>query len=114
MPSGRAEAAEPMGGADAPVIASADLGALGPGVDPRALGTGVWVELSVAADIEAVEAVSEILTRFAPGGTSVEPGFSLTDEGLGAVVDPTKPAICLLYTSPSPRDGLLSRMPSSA
>ena len=23
-------------------------------------------------------------------------------------------AICLLYTSPSPRDGLLSRMPSSA
>ena len=25
-----------------------------------------------------------------------------------------KPDICLLYTSPSPRDGLLSRMPSSA
>ena len=25
-----------------------------------------------------------------------------------------KPAACLLYTSPSPRDGLLSRMPSSA
>ena len=24
------------------------------------------------------------------------------------------PGICLLYTSPSPRDGLLSRMPSSA
>ena len=58
-----------------------------------ALGSGVWVELSVAADIEAVEVVSEILTRFAPGGTSVEPGFGLTDEGLGAVVDTTKPAI---------------------
>ena len=26
----------------------------------------------------------------------------------------TKPWFCLLYTSPSPRDGLLSRMPSSA
>ena len=25
-----------------------------------------------------------------------------------------KATICLLYTSPSPRDGLLSRMPSSA
>ena len=25
-----------------------------------------------------------------------------------------KPQTCLLYTSPSPRDGLLSRMPSSA
>ena len=24
------------------------------------------------------------------------------------------PKVCLLYTSPSPRDGLLSRMPSSA
>src|SRR5664279_3500481 len=30
------------------------------------------------------------------------------DEGIGRVV------ACLLYTSPSPRDGLLSRMPSSA
>ena len=26
----------------------------------------------------------------------------------------TRDVICLLYTSPSPRDGLLSRMPSSA
>ena len=25
-----------------------------------------------------------------------------------------RPLACLLYTSPSPRDGLLSRMPSSA
>ena len=27
---------------------------------------------------------------------------------------PVNPSTCLLYTSPSPRDGLLSRMPSSA
>ena len=27
---------------------------------------------------------------------------------------PAKATTCLLYTSPSPRDGLLSRMPSSA
>ena len=27
---------------------------------------------------------------------------------------PQRPYTCLLYTSPSPRDGLLSRMPSSA
>jgi ribosomal protein L11 methyltransferase len=65
--------------------------------DFAALGPGVWVELSVSADIEAVEVVSEILTRFAPGGTSVEPGFGLTNEGLGAVVDPTKPAIVRAY-----------------
>ena len=29
-------------------------------------------------------------------------------------VQPNKTNTCLLYTSPSPRDGLLSRMPSSA
>ena len=38
----------------------------------------------------------------------------LVDMGLtpGTTVKVTK--VCLLYTSPSPRDGLLSRMPSSA
>ena len=30
------------------------------------------------------------------------------------VLAATNPVPCLLYTSPSPRDGLLSRMPSSA
>ena len=35
--------------------------------------------------------------------------------GLGlANAQPDKSVVCLLYTSPSPRDGLLSRMPSSA
>jgi ribosomal protein L11 methyltransferase len=54
---------------------------------------GGWVELSVEADVEAVEAVSEILGRVAPGGTSVEPAFELVDEGLGARVDPNRPSI---------------------
>ena len=45
--------------------------------------------------------------------------WSITDVDLkrGAMLDPditTTPNTCLLYTSPSPRDGLLSRMPSSA
>ena len=63
--------------------------------------------------------------------------YSHTGEGLHRFVDPTddavylysqfetadakrmfacfdQPDLCLLYTSPSPRDGLLSRMPSSA
>ena len=31
-----------------------------------------------------------------------------------AIRNPRTPNTCLLYTSPSPRDGLLSRMPSSA
>ena len=32
----------------------------------------------------------------------------------GEMENPARMRICLLYTSPSPRDGLLSRMPSSA
>ena len=34
--------------------------------------------------------------------------------GAGDGDDDAKAVVCLLYTSPSPRDGLLSRMPSSA
>ena len=61
---------------------------------PRA---GKWLELSVEADPEAVEAVSEILSRVAPGGVSVEPGFELVDEGLGARIDPNRPATIRAY-----------------
>ena len=39
----------------------------------------------------------------------VASSLGLPDAGLAGYSD-----ICLLYTSPSPRDGLLSRMPSSA
>lgn len=60
-------------------------------------GPGAWLELAVEADVEAVEAVSEILSREAPGGTSVEPAFELTDEGLGARVDPSRPAVVRAY-----------------
>ena len=77
----------------------------GPGT-PSALRTptptpearsGSWLELAVEADLEAVEAVSEILGRLAPGGTSVEPGFELVDEGLGARIDPARPAVVRAY-----------------
>jgi ribosomal protein L11 methyltransferase len=58
---------------------------------------GAWLEISVEADVEAVEAVSEILGRVAPGGTSVEPAFELVDDGLGARLDPSRPAIVRAY-----------------
>jgi ribosomal protein L11 methyltransferase len=64
---------------------------------PGGNGPGAWLELSVEADIEAVEAVSEILSRVASGGTSVEPAFELVDEGLGARLDPTRPSIVRAY-----------------
>ena len=65
------------------------------GIDLEAAAAtpGTWLELSIAADHEAVEAVSEILARAAPGGTSVEPAFELVDEGLAARVDLARPAL---------------------
>ena len=67
------------------------------GIAVEADGAGAWLELAVEADVEAVEAVSEILGRAAPGGTSVEPAFELVDEGLSARLDPGRPAIVRAY-----------------
>jgi ribosomal protein L11 methyltransferase len=53
-----------------------------------------------------VEAVSEILNRVAPGGVSVEPGFELVEEGLGARIDPNRPATIRAYVpARDPADG---------
>jgi ribosomal protein L11 methyltransferase len=49
---------------------------------------GTWLELSVIADQEAVEAVSEILSRATPHGVSVEVPFRLEHEGLAAAPIP--------------------------
>ena len=41
--------------------------------------------------------MSEILSRVASGGASVEPTFELLDEGLGARIDPTGPVVVRAY-----------------
>ncbi len=78
-------------------MAEASPGAAAPVTGGASVTVGAWLELSVEADIEAVEVVAEILSRVAPGGTSVEPAFELVDEGLGARVDPTRPSIVRAY-----------------
>ena len=60
------------------------------------------------SNIEAFSTLGANVTLVAPP-TLLPPHV----EGLGASVSHSLDA-CLLYTSPSPRDGLLSRMPSSA
>ena len=57
--------------------------------------------------------------EFGTGCLKVTPAHDENDKILGdkhglEVIDIFNPDACLLYTSPSPRDGLLSRMPSSA
>src|SRR5262245_32313391 len=63
---------------------------------PESASAG-WVELAVEADVVAVEAVSEILGRVAPAGTTVEPAFELVDEGLGARLDTRRPSVVRAY-----------------
>ena len=46
--------------------------------------------------------------------TAVYDGFMIYDKGLLNGIFPRKNNVCLLYTSPSPRDMRRSRMPSSA
>ncbi len=65
--------------------------------DEGASADGTWIELSVVADAEAVEAVSDILSRHAGGGTSIEPAFELVDEGLSARVLLDRPAVVRAY-----------------
>ncbi|HEU4674036.1 MAG TPA: 50S ribosomal protein L11 methyltransferase [Candidatus Limnocylindrales bacterium] len=65
--------------------------------DEGASADATWIELSVVADPEAVEAVSDILSRHAGGGTSIEPAFELVDEGLSARVLLDRPAVVRAY-----------------
>ena len=60
-----------------------------------------WPEGAGAAEIGATKATASVANLGARG--EIATGLPFLDH-----------MICLLYTSPSPRDGLLSRMPSSA
>lgn len=56
--------------------------------DEGTSAAGTWLELCVEVDPEAVEAVSEILSRAASGGVSVEQPFTTELEGLAAAPIP--------------------------
>jgi ribosomal protein L11 methyltransferase len=62
-----------------------------------------WLELSVEADVEAVEAVSEILGRVA-AGTAVQPTRLLRDpnDELSAREDPTAPFVVTAHVADGP------------
>ena len=47
-------------------------------------------------------------------GTVAQPSYTGVGTGMTEMLATALTQTCLLYTSPSPRDGLLSRMPSSA
>ena len=78
---------------------------------------GAWKVLVAVKDALVLVAMLLFFGLLFAGLSSRPGGKRLADGALvlklnGAVVE--QPEDCLLYTSPSPRDGLLSRMPSSA
>ncbi len=93
-----ATAADPAAPGEPPAEAAGAHDALaGIDLEAAAAARDAWLELSVAADHEAVEAVSEILSRAAPGGTSVEPALELVEDGLAARIDIARPALVRAY-----------------
>ena len=89
---------------------------------PVTQGIGVPI-INIPGCVEAHESNKESLKIDDPKGVKVfcdsgVPSFNPIDYDKNKIkweqekVEP--PKVCLLYTSPSPRDGLLSRMPSSA
>ena len=69
----------------------------GPTTADGSSAAGSWYQLSVTVDQEAIEAVSEILSRAAPGGVTVEVPFRTEQEGLAASLDPDAAATLRAY-----------------
>ena len=76
------------------------------------------IDETLEIDIGTKEALGFALNVSKQTGSTVECGLIGTDNASAVdavtVLGATKVYTCLLYTSPSPRDGLLYRMPSSA
>ena len=70
------------------------------------LGAAGLVGIDFAGDVISLNTSTGVGTLI--GASGVPGPSSLVSSGAGVFYT------CLLYTSPSPRDGLLSRMPSSA
>ena len=69
--------------------------------------------MQTQADLVAIPIIRPKMRETTALGAAIAAGFA---SGVWKTFDELKEVntACLLYTSPSPRDGLLSRMPSSA
>ena len=97
---------------------------------PQIVGiSSVLTAKRAALDLAALAAQAGATVIFGGPDPTADPATYLANEHVDIVVhhegeqtitrlldlvDADQLSICLLYTSPSPRDGLLSRMPSSA
>ena len=77
-------------------------------------GADAIVCINLSSGVSATMESSELAAREVDGDVRVVDSRSVT-AGLGVMVQAAaQAAACLLYTSPSPRDRSLARMPSSA
>src|SRR5664279_1571802 len=77
----------------------------------------VTVTREGGVDLEAVTKANRVISEWLDANDPIPGHFTLDVSSPGLERRLRTPAhflSCLLYTSPSPRDGLLSRMPSSA
>ena len=58
--------------------------------------------------------IPQVITEDRASGAQVVEGSLKFDSGKSTYLQRTQSGGCLLYTSPSPRDNRVSRMPSSA
>ena len=70
--------------------------------------TGLTLTANGSGYVKILAGINQELTSPGVIITGVDTRFTFTDDDIDMSTN------CLLYTSPSPRDGLLSRMPSSA
>ena len=75
----------------------------------------VWV-LNIASMAGQTAPAKQLMSEQAFKNVTVLKGIPVDEfmDTMGFISASTNYNCCLLYTSPSPRDGLLSRMPSSA
>ena len=71
--------------------------------------TSLCVAKAFGVEIHRDPEAKALLESFIPPERINEARLKMADVPVGSTL-----IVCLLYTSPSPRDGLLSRMPSSA
>ena len=56
-----------------------------------------WLELSVTADPETVESITEVISRYTQGGVAIEEPFELRDDGLTHFPIPGAQVTCRVW-----------------
>ena len=115
-----AMASKNLGGLDGRTVIVLGAGEMGEGMASMLAGAGLGKIVFANRNVDRAE---QLANRFDGGIASElcdlarwldEADVLLTSTGAHSLMVDQAELVCLLYTSPSPRDGLLSRMPSSA